>query len=502
MVWVVENLTLVLVVTAATLWYLTYLWRRRKLYIYSWNVPGPVSLPFIGIGYLFLGKTEDYLDKLIKVVEQYPCPAKIWLGPRLIYLLSDPYHVEKILTNQKCLGKDYLYKFVIYNIGTGLLTAPPAKWKKHRKLIMPSFNQKILDSFVDIFTEQAAIFTNVLKTYAGRKDIDISKPVAALMMDIICETAMGLKMNTQGGDNAFAMHLEGIMEIATIRIFNVWHHLDWTWRLYPLSRELDKYLTGFHDVTSKVIKKKLEVFKREKENRKNSLVAQVEEGGYKKKLAFLDLLLENSEFTEEELKEEVEVFLIAGTDTSGTTTCFLFEIFGLYPEIQQKVYEEVIDVLGEDRLVEASDLPKLKYLERVIKETLRLFPVAVYFLRTVGEDVDLGKYTLPEGSSVLFSSVNIHRDPKHWPDPLKFDPDRFLPEEVAKRHPCSYIPFSYGPRNCIGIRYAMMSLKTIAATTVRKYKMFTRYKSVEEIELMTKIVVRPKYGYKVYLEHR
>nr|QYA71967.1 cytochrome P450 [Anoplophora glabripennis] len=501
MVWVVENLTLLLVLSVLALWYLRYLWKRRKLYIYSWNIPGPVALPFIGAAYKFMGSPEDILEKVIKQVETYPSPMKTWLGSRLIFCLSDPHHVEKILTNQKCLGKDYLYKFLIYNIGTGLLTAPTLKWKKHRKLILPSFNQRILDSFVDVFTEQAIVFTDILRAYAGRKNIDISKPVSAMMMDIICETAMGLKMNTQREGNVFAIHLEEIMLIATIRIFTVWHHLDWTWKLYPLSRRLDKHLAGFHEVTSKVIRKKLEVLEKQKENRRDSLVAELEEGG-KKKLAFLDLILENSDFTEQELREEVNIFLIAGTDTSGTTTCFLLEMLGLYPEIQRKVYEEVIDVLGEERSVEASDLPRFVYLERVIKETLRLFPVGVYFLRTIGEDINLGTCTLPEGSSALISSLNIHRNPKYWPEPLKFEPDRFLPEEVAKRHPCCYIPFSYGPRNCIGNRYAMMSLKTIAATTVRKYRMFTGYKSVEDIELITKIVIRPRQGYKVYLEQR
>ncbi|XP_018565944.1 cytochrome P450 4C1-like [Anoplophora glabripennis] len=501
MVWVVENLTLVLVLSVPALWYLSYLWKRRKLYIYSWNIPGPFALPFIGAAYKFIGSPEYILEKLIKLVERYPSPMSIWLGPRLFFCLTDPHHAEKILTSQKCLGKDHFYKFMIYNIGTGLLTAPVPKWKKHRKLIMPSFHQKILDSFVDIFTEQATVFTDILRAYAGRKNIDISKPVSAMMLDIICETAMGLKMNTQREGNVFATHLDQMMLIATIRVFAVWHHLDWTWRLYPLSRKLDKHLAGIHEVTSKIIRKKLEVFEKQKENRRDSLVAELDEGG-KKRRVFLDLILENSEFTEEEIREEVNIFLGAGTDTSSTTLCFLLEMLGLYPEIQQKVYEEVIDVLGEERSVEASDLPRFMYLERVIKETLRLFPVGAFVVRSIGEDINLGTCTLPKGSSALISSLNIHRDPKYWPEPLKFDPDRFLPEEIAKRHPCCYIPFSYGPRNCIGNRYAMMSLKTIAATTVRKYRMFTGYKSVEDIEMMVKVIVKPTKGYKVYLEQR
>ncbi|KAI2474361.1 hypothetical protein C4B38_000445, partial [Diabrotica virgifera virgifera] len=115
----------------------------------------------------------------------------------------------------------------------------------------------------------------------------------------------------------------------------------------------------------------------------------------------------------------------------------------------QKVFEELIDILGPDRRVFPDDLPQMKYLERVVKETLRLFPAVPLLARTLQDDIDAGDMVFPSGSSVLVGTVFVHRNPVHWPDPLKFDPDRFLPENAAKRHPCTYIPFSYGPRNCI-----------------------------------------------------
>ncbi|KAJ8916518.1 hypothetical protein NQ315_000160 [Exocentrus adspersus] len=530
MIWTSQNLTLLLCTLILTLWYLSFLWKRRKLYYLSWNAPGPLSLPLIGAAYIFFGKPNDILDKIYTIIPLYPDLTKLWFGYRLIYCLTEPEHIEKVLTNAKCLGKDHLYRFLVYSIGSGLLTAPTQKWRKHRKAIMPSFNQKVLDSFVDVFAEQASVFNEIIKKHSGKKNLQLD--FSALTLDIICETAMGLKMNIQRGEQyAFAVDLEMIMEVTTLRIFRVWHHLEWTWRLYPMSRLLDKHLAGFRSVTStvswrgyglkrvehqerrrdansdvlfpsKVIRKKMEAFEDEKKHKENFLITQVEQCETKRRLAFLDLVLQNSSFTEEELLEEVEIFLIAGTDTSATTLFFLFAMFGLFPDVQQKVYEEVMEILGEDRQVEPSDLPKFKYTERVIKETLRLFPVGVYFVRLAEEDVDLGRYVLPEGAAAFFSVLNIHRNPKYWPDPLRFDPDRFLPEEVAKRHPCTYIPFSYGPRNCIGSRYAMMSLKTITATILRKYRALTHYKSVEEVELMTKIVLRPKDGSKVYLELR
>lgn len=142
-------------------------------------------------------------------------------------------------------------------------------------------------------------------------------------------------------------------------------------------------------------------------------------------------------------------------------------MLGMHPEIQQKVYEEIMDVIGPDRPVEHSDLPQLKYTERFIKEVLRLFPVGPLVVRAHETDINLGKllkyfarksfiatipgdYVLPKGSSSVLVIIHMHRNPEYWPNPLRFDPDRFLPEEVAKRHPFAYVPFTGGPRICIG----------------------------------------------------
>lgn len=137
------------------------------------------------------------------------------------------------------------------------------------------------------------------------------------------------------------------------------------------------------------------------------------------------------------------------------------------PLHQEKVFEELQEIFGgNDRRIVAEDLAKMKYLEMVIKETLRLFPPGCVVARSITKDIQLSTLikiegtffkcqllescTIPMGSGCLLGIYHMHRDPELWTDPLKFDPDRFLPEEVAKRHPYSWIPFSGGPRNCIG----------------------------------------------------
>ena len=138
---------------------------------------------------------------------------------------------------------------------------------------------------------------------------------------------------------------------------------------------------------------------------------------------------------------------------------FLGQFFFLNYFFQEKIMEELESVFGtSQRPISSYDLREMKYLEQCIKETLRLYPSVPMIARTLGEDVKLGKYTLPEGCDVMIAPFAIHRDPDEFPNPEIFDPDRFEPDKNEKRHPYAYIPFSAGPRNCIGKGFQIFSI--------------------------------------------
>ncbi|CAG9861616.1 unnamed protein product [Phyllotreta striolata] len=480
-------------------WYIKFLWKRKYLYYHAWKTPGPFALPIIGCAYKFLlSGTTDIMQKLIELQKQYPDVMTIWFGPKLIFGVGRPEHIEKILTSPKAMNKDNLYKFLSFVIGDGLMTARGMKWKKHRKTIMPAFNQKILDQYqIEVFAKQSQIFVDLLQKRVGDKNIDLVKMAANCTLSAICQTACGLNIDFQTQNLDFVDNLDKLMEITTYRIFNVQHHLEFSWNWYPLSKEYAKVIKNFKDFTRYIVEKNEEAY-RERKQRKS--LGTDDGKGLPKTVAFLDLIKEN--FTHQELLDEVDIFIIAGTDTTALTICCTLVMLGMHQDVQEKVLDEVLSVVGPDRTPTPSDLPLLKYTERVIKESLRVFPVGVFFLREIVEDIDAGDMIYPAGCSAFFCPVHIHRNPKYWPDPLKFDPDRFLPENVAKRHPCAYVAFSYGSRNCIGGRYAIINIKTILAMVVRKLKIFTEYKSVEEIKLKSNITIKLHDGPKVWFENR
>lgn len=224
----------------------------------------------------------------------------------------------------------------------------------------------------------------------------------------------------------------------------------------------------------------------------------------RKKMAFLDLLLDihskdPGKMTYEEIEWEVNTFIAAGHDSIATTLSFAMHSLGLYSDIQEKAFREVMDVTDGTRIV-PENLPGLKYLEMIIKETLRLFPILTAIGRKIGKGgLRVGKYFLPQGTETFIWIHGAHRDPKLFPDPEKFIPERF--EDPSHLPPHAYIPFSGGPRNCIGQKLAMMQLKTALARILQKYRI-TSLDSTDRLNIKPLFVIKAFNPIRVILERR
>uniref|UniRef100_T1I2F7 Uncharacterized protein n=2 Tax=Rhodnius prolixus TaxID=13249 RepID=T1I2F7_RHOPR len=175
----------------------------------------------------------------------------------------------------------------------------------------------------------------------------------------------------------------------------------------------------------------------------------------------------------------------------------------MYPEHQEAVYQEQLDILGEDPNVAPTweQLSKMSYLTRVIKEVMRLFSPPGIF-RRLTDDLDLGEgYKLPKGSTAFILFYYLHRDPTLWAHPFKFHPDHFLPEECTKRPKNAYYPFSWGPRSCPGSTYAMAGNRTLISTIIRKYKFDTDL-TFDSLEYKYSILLEVNQGYMVRIKPR
>ena len=208
-------------------------------------------------------------------------------------------------------------------------------------------------------------------------------------------------------------------------------------------------------------------------------------------LAAASLRDDESPITDEEIRDEVATLFVAGHDTTSAAMAWFWYMLAENPDAEQRVLREVDAACG-DRPVTLNDLPHLKYLEGAVKESMRLYPPSAFlFGRETIEDVELGGHTLRRGSWILISPYLVHRDPANFPDPLRFDPERFSPRRLEEIPPYAYIPFGGGPRICIGNSMATMQIVLLAATILQKFQLSLEQDPPQhELE----VVLRPKGG--------
>lgn len=229
-------------------------------------------------------------------------------------------------------------------------------------------------------------------------------------------------------------------------MFDFVRRFDFIYRFTEMYQREIKTLKVLHDFTDSVIRARRDKLL----SAENSKKEQSADTGIKKRMALLDILLqatvEGVPLSNMDIREEVDTFMFEGHDTTTSGIAFCLYNIAKYPDIQKKIFEEIQNEIGKDeKVLTLNILNKLHYLELVIKESLRLYPSVPYYARKLGEDTTIGSYTFPKGANFTISPYLMGRDPKIFPDPLAFVPERFDVETTAdKVNPYAYVPFSAG----------------------------------------------------------
>jgi cytochrome P450 len=355
--------------------------------------------------------------------------------------------------------------------------------------------------------EESDVMVSNLSKHIGEKEgVDIYNYITLCSLDIICGTAMGVKLNAQvKSESEYVKSLYRLSDIIHTRQLSPWLWVDWVFYLTPIGRDYKKCLNIVHGFTKQVIEDR----RNEMEKRKLEGTSDKENDaqlGLKQRPVFLDLLLRSTEdgkpLSDEGIREEVDTFMFEGHDTTSAGVMWALYLLGSHPECQRKAQEELDSIFGgSDRHATSEDLKEMKYLECVLKESLRIYPSVPIISRDLEEDFQVGDYNLPAGTTVGVVPIGIHRDPKVFPDPLKFDPDRFKLENSTGRNPYAYVPFSAGPRNCIGQKFAMMEEKIMVSSVLRHYNL-TSLDKQDDVRLVAELILRPAKALKIRIEKR
>ncbi|KAJ8913515.1 hypothetical protein NQ315_017065 [Exocentrus adspersus] len=507
---------------------LLFVKRKYEKKKYFQGIPGPRPTPFVGNALDFLTSSSkttflfdvftcfkssnrtslfpEFLSKIMEYTNTYGRVILVYARMDVILLVSDYNLTEHVLSSSKIIDKSNMYDFLHNWLGDGLLTSTGTKWKSRRKMLTPSFHYSILKDCIKIFESVGDKFIRRLGMEEGKPSVDISPLVSLYTLDVICESAMGTSINAL--DNGHSDYVRSVKTMCTIvadRIFSAVNRLFYV--LTPNYFKERKALKILHAHTEAVIEKRIRTRSNKADTEGNV--------GAKAKHAFLDTLLDcNESLTKAEIREEVDTFMFEGHDTTSSALNFALYSLATNPDVQvgiqafsnffyfkkkfqRKVVEEQRRIFHDDvnAKVTLSSLPEMKYLELVIKETLRLYPSVPIIGRKLTEDLVWEGSVFPKGISIAVFIFGIHRNPKYFEDAEAFVPERFKSCDGSK--PFSYVPFSAGPRQ----KFATYEMKTTISKVIRNFELLPSIPK-RDLELAPETILVSKNGVHISLRKR
>ncbi|XP_063619528.1 cytochrome P450 4V2-like [Cydia splendana] len=484
--------------------------RRRPVLcqIHSDLPIGEKCYPVIGHAYLVKNSDTDgavWFKALGRLTIENGGITSLWMANKLYIVVAEPETSEVIL--KSCMEKGYVTQFIRTLIGNGSIFAAVDIWRPRRKILAPVFSMKNLNEFVKVFNRQSMIMADMLEPMAGGADFSVWRYFNTYTFDSVCETTLGIDLNSQKDPNhRFLIAFDFVSQELAKRMVSPWMYPEFIYRLLPRYNKFvfhRKIIRHFVDEVIKIKQKQQSTFQKGDINDLSNTAPKT----------FLDMMIESSarldkKYSDLELREEVMVIVMAGTDTSAVGASFAAVMLSRHPHVQEKLHHELDVVFGNsDRALTVEDLPKLKYLEAAIKETLRLYPPVPVTAREVMNDVKLPSgTTLVEGVSVVLNIWATHRNPTFWgADAEQFRPERFL--EGPLKHPSQFQPFSLPMRNCLGYNYAMMSMKTMLANMLRRYRILPpshmdEHRLQEPLKVSFDVMMRDMDNYVIRLEDR
>lgn len=439
------------------------------------KIPGPRGLPWIGS---FIDARRDVLGLLERGVREHGPTVRFRMGPYRLVIVNRPEDVRHVLVqNRDNYIKSPSYRFLRSVLGNGLLTSEGKLWRRQRKLAQPAFHHRSLAGFAETMSRLTGDLAARWASEPPRVR-DVHEEMMGVTLRIVGHTLMSTELAGDASDISEALEVV----LAMANELEAFLFLP-EWLPTPSKRKAARATAALDKIVYRVIAQRR---------------AAAEPG--RDLLGMLMAATEGDEsMTDVQLRDEVMTLILAGHETTANALSFALLLLARHPEVAERLRAELDEVLG-DRLPELGDLDKLAYTEQVIKEAMRIYPPAWMFERQALADDVLGDYRLPAGYLVGISPWTLHRDPQVYPDPERFDPDRFAPEAVAARNRYSYLPFGGGQRTCIGNAFAMMEAVIVLATLVSRFDFELISKG--QISLEPSITLRPRHGIQMKVRAR
>ena len=409
--------------------------------------PGPPETPLIGKA---LRIRNDFVG-LVREAAAYGDVSTVSVKPILICLVNHPELIREflVINHRKTAKGAAIRETLRWMWGDGLLASIGAFHRKQRRLMQPRFHRRYIERYAEAMTEMAS---RKSRQWRDGAMVDMEQEMRDLTLRIVAKTLFDIETSdvVQRVGEAFTESDAYIYLRLTQPVFlrRLFHNLP-----LPSTRRFKAARAYVDELIYRLIEER-----RRSGAEGEDLLCLLMQARYENAESG-----EDARMSDELVRDEAVSLYIAGHDTTATTLTYALYLVSRHPEVEERFHAELDDVLG-DRDATLDDLPRLPFTERIIRETLRLYPPVWGFSRTVFEPIELDGYRIPPGVLVMVSALVTQRDPRWFDDPLEFRPDRWTPEFGGALPRFAYFPFGGGQHQCIGEGFAWMEAKIALAT--------------------------------------
>jgi len=438
--------------------------------------PGPTG--FLLAPRRFIDYARDPLGYLTRLARKY---GDVVLMPSFgmpFYMFSHPDQIEEILRHKhRLFKKDFYIEALRPLLGNGLLTSEGETWRRQRMMAQPAFQAKQIQQYASTMVEYSERLGSSWRPGETR---DIHVEMMRLTLEVVTKTLFDVEVTDEAGE--IGSDLETAMNYYAnpLSMWPTWRHVP-----TPTNLKFRATLRRLNAIMFQMIRERREAGPGERSDLLSRLLVAEDEEGRK--------------MSDTELRDQLITLFLAGHETTALTLSYTFYLLAQNPEVEATLHNELDRVLG-DRPATAEDVPALQYTERVIKESMRLYPPAWTLGREALEECEIGGYRIPKGGQVLMAQWIVHRDERFWPDPERFDPSRWTEENSKDRPRCAYFPFGDGPRICVGNNFAMMEAVLLLTTIAQRFRL--ELAPGQTLRLVPSVTMRPRDGIKMIVRER